>query len=299
MKTTKSLTESINEVKNMMATKDEKVACLVKLGIPSRECARLFRVWEIEGVNVNSSAFSYTFGIELECGVRINDVRSASVSFLDRSNRYEHIHRDVFSFQYDSSVHVDNACECVSPVLNSVDGMDKVKACCEALNNAGARVDKTCGFHVHIGDCTNDEQYSNVFVNYMYCERVIDTFMAKSRRDNNSVYAKTLIGKGLEYCHTKHEVRSALSTDRYRKVNCATYLHNHNTIEFRQHQGTTDYTKIKNWVEFCARLVEWSMTHRMTQEVTSVDEIPFLTQEQKEFFNGRVEEFKNRENGGL
>lgn len=64
----------------------------------------------------------------------------------------------------------------------------------------------------------------------------------------------------------------------------------HKTIEFRQHQGTTDYKKILNWVMFCGKLVEWSKKNRLTANVTSVDELPFLTAAEKKFFKARIAE---------
>ena len=79
-----------------------------------------------------------------------------------------------------------------------------------------------------------------------------------------------------------------MNGDRYFKVNACSYSR-HKTIEFRQHQGSTDFTKIKNWVNFCAKLVAWSKKNRLENEVTSIDEIPFLTKTEKNFFKSRAE----------
>ncbi len=43
------------------------------------------------------------------------------------------------------------------------------------------------------------------------------------------------------------------------------------------------------WVSFCAKLVAFSKTTRLSQEIDSVDEIPFLNATEKRFFNSRVE----------
>ena len=62
----------------------------------------------------------------------------------------------------------------------------------------------------------------------------------------------------------------------------------HKTIEFRQHQGTTDYKKILNWVMFCGKLVEWSKKNRLTADVADIDDLPFLTKAEKRFFKRRI-----------
>lgn len=43
--------------------------------------------------------------------------------------------------------------------------------------------------------------------------------------------------------------------------------------------------------KFCVKLVEWSKTHSLDHEVSSVDEIPFLSAKEKTYFKKRVEEF--------
>ena len=157
-----------------------------------------------------------------------------------------------------TSIRGENPIECVSPVLTGKAGMKSLETCCKALNDAGAQVNKSTGLHVHIGAANlSDEAYINVFENYQKLEKVIDTFMAKSRRANNSQWCRTLQGKNFDLCMTKHDVFSVMNGNRYFKVNACSYSR-HNTIEFRQHQGSTDFEKISNWVNFCAKLVAWS-----------------------------------------
>ena len=89
-------------------------------------------------------------------------------------------------------------------------------------------------------------------------------------------------------CLTKNEVLSVMRGNRYFKVNACSYSRHH-TIEFRQHQGSTDFEKISNWVNFCAKLVAWSKKNVLSSEISSIDEIPFLTAKEKSFFKSRVE----------
>ena len=79
-----------------------------------------------------------------------------------------------------------------------------------------------------------------------------------------------------------------MNGNRYFKVNACSYSR-HRTIEFRQHQGSTDFEKISNWVNFCAKLVAWSKKNVLSSEASSIDEIPFLTAKEKSFFKSRAE----------
>ena len=124
--------------------------------------------------------------------------------------------------------------------------------------------------------------------NYQKLERVIDTFMAKSRRANNSQWCRTLQDHDFSLCRIKRDILIELNCDRYHRVNACSY-ERHKTIEFRQHQGSTDFEKISNWVNFCAKLVAWSKKNVLSSEVNSIDEIPFLTAKEKSFFKSRAE----------
>jgi len=198
---------------------------------------------------------------------------------------------DYFKFTTDASVRgMADPIECVSPVLAGVNGKNTLKNAVKTLNTAGANVNQTCGLHVHIGASKlTAKQYCNVFVNYAYLEAVIDTFMARSRRADNAGYAHTLQDHlyYLEQAVTIENVQRALCNDRYHKVNAESYRR-HKTIEFRQHAGTTNYEKIINWVSFCGKLVIWSKKNRLTAPVASIDDIPFLTAEEKSFFKARA-----------
>ena len=51
---------------------------------------------------------------------------------------------------------------------------------------------------------------------------------------------------------------------RYYKMNLQSYSR-HQTIEFRQHSGTVEFTKISNWILFLHNLVEYSAKKKTTQ----------------------------------
>lgn len=287
----KSLNDEVKDIKSANTSKASKKAALAKLGITPYEISIILA--DVEGAVTGR----FTFGVEMECFVNSGAIRTAA-EHTGMAYEYEgYNHRDghsYFKFTTDGSVRgMADPIECVSPVLAGTDGKKMLKNACKTLNMADAKVNSTCGLHVHIGAAKlTNKQYCNVFVNYMYLEAVIDTFMAQSRRADNAYYANTL--KDHKYCLEQaasiNDVQNGMNNDRYHKVNPMSY-DRHKTIEFRQHSGTTNYEKIINWVNFCGKLVIWSKKNRLTAPVASIDEIPFLNNEEKAFFKARAEHF--------
>ena len=292
---TKSLNEQIAEVmNNKKATTEQKHISLVKLGLQKYEISLLLNI-KPQRAPRPLTAMQLTFGVEIET---YNVNQSAMLERAGANGlpiRYEgynhHDSHDTFRFISDGSIRGINPIECVSPILQGYNGFSALENACKTLNEVGAKVNKSTGLHVHIGakDLT-PAQYCNVFYNYQMLESLIDSFMAESRRANNNGYCMSLRGKYLRTCETREEVYQALGGSRYYKVNPCSWSR-HQTIEFRQHQGSTDFEKISNWVSFCAKLVAWSRDNRMTRAIASIDEIPFLTNDEKTFFKRRQRVF--------
>lgn len=283
----KTLQEEINEIKISRESKAAKRQKLAKLGLQNYEITLIMS--EIAPATTRQR-FNVTFGVEIECGVNMNILSNVA---RERNFNYQiegynhHDGHSYFKFVSDGSLSITDAIECVSPVLQGSNGEATLRNACETLNRAGAQVNSTCGLHVHIGASKlTDYQYISVFVNYSFLEDVIDTFMANSRRDN--VYARTLRHVyGLVHCRTKADVSHSMGCSRYYKVNAESYRR-HKTIEFRQHQGTTNFEKILYWVKFCGKLVQWSRNNRLSNAISSIDEIPFLNEDEKRFFKNRA-----------
>lgn len=284
----KSLNEEIQDIKTGKGSKTSKKEALIKLGLRKHEIDIILS----DLPKQVTERFKFTFGVEIECLVassvmRECATRNAMPFQYEGYNQTDNNH--YYKFVSDSSIRGENPIECVSPVLTGREGMKSLENCCKALNEAGAQVNRSTGLHVHIGaQNLSDETYVNVFKNYQKLERVIDTFMANSRRANNSQWCRTLQGKDFSWCTTKSDIYDEMNGNRYFKVNACSYAR-HQTIEFRQHQGSTDFEKISNWVNFCAKLVAWSKKNVLSSEVTSIDEIPFLTKKEKSFFKSRAE----------
>lgn len=288
-----SLNEEIQVILQGKGNKNEKAQALYKIGLRKYDVEILLHE-SIDKEKAASKIFRTTFGVEIECCVNrsLLTQKAQELGFNFQYEGYNHNdNMQHFKFVTDASIDGANAIECVSPILKGNKGMNDLKKACKALNAANASVNRSCGLHVHIGTKNlTEQQFSNVFANYKHLENVIDTFMAESRRANNNRYCQSLslTNRGyIDNAKNVREVQYAMHNDRYYKINAMSY-NRHKTIEFRQHQGTTDFTKIQMWVNFCTKLVGWSRNVRLTNDITSIDEIPFLTANEKEFFKNRA-----------
>ena len=199
--------------------------------------------------------FSRKFGIELEItriskGECLRAIRAAGVA-VDIEG-YNHIdYADHWKIVNDGSV--QDGFELVSPILDGQAGLDEALRVSAAISTAGASANKTCGFHVHFDAWSmNVAEIRMICKRYAAFEEKIDSFMPESRRGNNNQYCKSVVHEFSKSAYNAARTPAELADaqyDRYFKVNLRAYLRHH-TIEFRQHSGTADPEKIKNWVLF-------------------------------------------------
>jgi hypothetical protein len=156
---------------------------------------------------------------------------------------------------------------------------EPLKSLCRFLNNHGAKVNDSCGLHVHL-DCRD------IIDNKTALSKRIDRFknsvgqlarlVPESRRSN-------------QYCRIGVSTRNG---DRYFAVN-TTALRKYQTIEVRLHSGTTAYTKIINWSEL---LFSISRAQDLTnEEAGSVDDLLSLagaSDSLTEYFLARAKSFE-------
>ena len=235
----------------------------------------------------------FTMGVEIEC-FNINKREILRTLHAQRvkaiETGYNHTdYKDTYKLGYDGSICGSNGCEVVSPILNNLNSLKKV---CKVINEAGAQVNKSCGLHVHFGakDFTI-AQWVRIIRNYAALESIIDSFMPNSRRGSNNQYCKSIVNRA-QYvmgATTMDNIYNAFSYDRYYKLNVMAFR-GHQTIEFRHHSGTTDFVKIEAWVNFLRGLLEYSINNETIISAQSIDEIPFLTNAQKTYFNNRKSE---------
>lgn len=207
-----------------------------------------------------------TFGVEIE-------FTTASRETVARLMKQKGLLAEVEGYNHSTRRHwkliTDSSCgfELVSPILKGRDGLNQLKLATEALAEAGAKVDRNCGLHVHhdINDL-DAKQVANIYALYIKLEKTIDSFLPKSRRANNNIYCKSLfrfsdqqrVLDQLKTVNTMEDINNIFRT-RYIKLNLQSYV-KYGTIEFRQHSGTTEFEKIYNWILLTQQMVEAGKT---------------------------------------
>jgi hypothetical protein len=187
------------------------------------------------------------FGIEIEYyNVEKNQLAAAlNVAGIDcHVEGYNHRTRPHWKIVTDASVRGRYASELVSPILNGEDGLRQIDVVCEVLNRLGAKVNGSCGLHVHHDAARFSQQHLiNIVKFYRRSEKEIDAAMPRSRRENNNYYTRST----QDIVDALRNGAPLNSVPRYSKVNLQSYFR-HGTVEFRQHSGTTEAKKIKSWV---------------------------------------------------
>ena len=236
-------------------------------------------------IRATATAFTSqrTFGIELEAiGLTQRQAAQAicDAGVLCHVESYGHSAPSDWKVVPDGSLPHDGF-EVVSPILRGTEGIEQARKVAVALQAAGALVNGSCGFHVHVGaQDLSGADLMNIVRRYQGHSVEIDSVMHSSRRAG---------GSGARWCNemscliadfrnlnndaTCQQVASRINS-RYYKVNLHAFLR-HGTVEFRQHNGTLNPEKIVNWIMFCVNFVEQSrMVHTTTQQPVSARQQP-------------------------
>jgi len=199
-----------------------------------------------------------TFGPSIDAVVR--GIRNAGISC--QNDAYHHRTTSYWKIVTDNSV--SDGFEVVSPILSGEDGFRQIRDVCKVLNELEAKVDRRCGFHVHVdASSLRPMDVANLVTRYAKYERAIDQFMPPSRRGSTNGYCRSLVEWVASHRSQFNDHNSldrfiTMMPERGYKINLSAYQR-HGTMEFRQHSGTTNANKIINWVQFCLNFVEQSV----------------------------------------
>jgi hypothetical protein len=211
-------------------------------------------------------AFNKDFGVEFEaCNVDMQTLkRKLNEAGIDcEVEGYTHRTTPHWKLVTDNSIRGSRTFELVSPILKGEAGLTELMKVCNILNRCGAKVNKSCGTHVHLNASEFSlEQWKRIYINYGRLEKVIDGFMPESRRANNNTYCKGFssvnnFDRQIKNAADLRSIENLLLNSRYWKVNPQSYSR-HRTCEFRQHAGTIDFVKISSWIRFLSNLVDYS-----------------------------------------
>ncbi|WP_289074463.1 amidoligase family protein [uncultured Bacteroides sp.] len=302
------MNEQITAILSQTTTKTRKIEQLLQLGLTRRQVADLVTNGNYGFVqNVYKKMLSRTvqtipasiqldytftrkFGIEIEAynctrEKLASELRAAGINVAVEG--YNHTTRNHWKLVTDSSLTGNNTFELVSPVLVGEAGLKELEKVCWVLEYCDVKVNDSCGLHIHMDAADFDLQtWKNLALSYKHLERVIDSFMPQSRRQN--YYCKGLSSistADIQAAQNINDLRAAFGNNRYRKVNLEAYAR-HRTVEFRQHSGTTNFTKMENWVRFLNGLITFAKSGIAAN--TSLENIPFLDEKQKLFYKLRT-----------
>lgn len=307
------MNEQVTNILNQSITKTAKIQQLLLLGLTRRQVADLVtngnygfvqnvykKMLETGTFNQQPAAallseiaytFNRRFGIEIEaynCDKHhlARELREAGIDVAVEG--YNHNTSTHWKLVTDASLNGNNTFELVSPILQGEAGLQELQKVCWVLEYCDVKVNNSCGLHIHMdaADFTI-ETWRNLAITYRRLEPVIDGFMPSTRRNNT--YCKRLSGiseSRIREAQNITQLRSAFGNDRYHKLNLEAYSR-HRTVEFRQHGGTTNFTKMENWIRFAANMITFAQ-QGMVNAGCQLSSIPFLTADQKVYFKLRT-----------
>ncbi len=282
---------------------------------------RMRAAWEMFRASVaplmavqEKNKLPYTFGVEIECGGDVTSTVIKDTLIRAGVNAYVtgYDHRDSdhsWKIGTDSSISgFSHMYEIVSPVLKGEEGMAELEKVCVVLDGLNIKTNSSCGLHVHIGaKDMKAEHIKNIVLNYAHAEgamkkcswysRTGGRWSAKVSGYKNRLHNLDVAEIPQEYSNeaenTMRYIVNHIYTyqnnmgKRYHTVNLATYKHGHNTVEFRQHQATTDFVKISNWVYMLQALVAWSNDNYLLEDVNGFTDLPWANEHLKTYYTVR------------
>ncbi len=309
------MNEQIQSILNENGTKTFKIQKLLALGLTRRQVAdlvangnygfvqnvykRMMQQLTNEAAQAATTiaptldyTFNRNFGVEIEAYNCTRERLARELTAADikvQVEGYNHTdHTDHWKLVTDSSLNGHNTFELVSPILHGEQGIEELEKVCWVLDLCDVKVNDSCGLHVHMDAAEFDlSTWKNLILTYKRLEGVIDRFMPRSRRDNR--YCKRLAAiseTGINRSTCIGDLRAAFHNNRYHKINLEAYAR-HRTVEFRQHGGSTNFTKISAWIHFLAKMITFAKQGTV-QAGTLLQSIPFLTETEKLYFKLRT-----------
>ena len=232
-----------------------------------------------------------TFGIEVETtGLGRERTAKAIAAYFGTTARYIGRHLDDWqvpmpdgrhwTVERDGSV-TDPSAEVVSPVCRWED-IEMVQAVIRAIRTAGAKVDRSCGIHIHIGLGAHTPKTLRNLVNivnakedlltqalgispdrrYRWCQPVDPTFLAElNRKKPKTMDAFAAIWYGTPRWHG--HASTHYDDSRYHLLNLHAAFSTErpaHTIEFRAFNATLHAGEIKAYIQLCLAISHQALT---------------------------------------
>ncbi len=219
-------------------------------------------------------AMTMTFGVEIECLVPEVAVNNGTIVIGSYGTPAAVAQAPGWKSKTDASLRANpgyRAVEFVSPILSGETGLASLKNMTDLLRQVGARVNRSCGLHVHVGCPAEVPLVKNLTINVGRFETAL--FAASGTRARmQASWCKSIKGASWESAPYRRLANAADNataaselrncSDRYHVLNLTHISRNlgstTKTVEFRVFAGTTNYTKISAYVMLCLGIVQKS-----------------------------------------
>jgi hypothetical protein len=258
-------------------------------------------------VNLEKPKFPFSnenhIGVEIEFASFLNKTQIGEL-FLDADLiDYVQLHHEYINGKHTS----ENEYElCVIAPENKI--KDIIQNVCKILNEKiDANVTYGCGLHIHL-DARN-RNIKKMYDNLFNCQEILYSMVAFIRRENKHV---RMMPKKLWYpfkndkphsqdcknevCKCKFE-KGIIDNgyrdvgDRFYGINTWSYMA-HKTLEVRIHSGTTNATKINNWIDLLLKIIETKPINRPIEAIDEFKHYVKLDEKLLNYVEKRIENFK-------
>lgn len=225
------------------------------------------------------------FGMELEfSGITRKAAAQAIARVINGNNYYDYVggvyyanvvtdsHGRKWTVERDSSVHATNGgeqCEFVTPKC-TYDDIQTVQECVRALRKAGAKVDTSCGLHIHIdGSNHNAKSLKNLVFTFRSKEdlifkavgtqacrlsrwcRPIDDELVERIRQLDTVDLNGLRTVWYStYSHSSESQTAHYNSSRYHALNLHSLWYR-GSVEFRLFEATLHAGEVRTYITLC------------------------------------------------
>lgn len=217
----------------------------------------------------DETAEHITFGIEFECLVK-TDRKDFEVGSYHHGIQVETMPNG-WTAEKDASINAlvgYTPVEIVSPILKGEAGLREAMQVADLLKNKyRARINVSCGFHVHIGIPPGLDTNGTIkqwLVNLISWTGRFEKALHASTGTTNricSIHCKSVLTEyNLDYCRTRTHEDFADEygngrAKRYNILNVMPYFAGKNNVEFRVFQGTVESKKVAGYVQMCLGFV--------------------------------------------